>query len=51
VGNHPRDEAIAVSSAKPGSVEDYPSGDEVAVFKVADKMFALVTLGPLGAPG
>jgi predicted DNA-binding protein (MmcQ/YjbR family) len=49
VGNHPRDEVIAVCSAKPGSVEDYPFGDEVAVFKVAGKMFALATLGP--APG
>jgi predicted DNA-binding protein (MmcQ/YjbR family) len=49
VGNHPRDEAIAACSARPGSVEDYPFGDEVAVFKVAGKMFALVTLGP--APG
>ena len=49
MGDHPRDEVIAVCSAKPGSVEDYPLGDEVAVFKVAGKMFALVTLGP--APG
>ena len=49
MGNHPRDEVIAVCSAKPGSVEDYPFGDEVAVFRVAGKMFALVTLGP--APG
>ncbi len=32
--------------AKPGSAEDYPSGDEVAVSKVTGKMFALVTLGP-----
>jgi predicted DNA-binding protein (MmcQ/YjbR family) len=32
--------------AKPGSVEDYPFGDDVAVFKVAGKMFALVSLGP-----
>ena len=49
MGNQPPDEVIAVCSAKPGSVEDYPFGDEVAVFKVAGKMFALVTLGP--APG
>ena len=49
MGDHPRDEVIAVCSAKPGSVEDYRVGDEVAVFKVAGKMFALVTLGP--APG
>jgi predicted DNA-binding protein (MmcQ/YjbR family) len=26
-------------------VEDYPFGDQVAVFKVAGKMFALVPLG------
>ena len=49
MGDHPRDEVIAVCSAKPGSVEDYPFGDEVAAFKVAGKMFALVTPGP--APG
>ena len=49
MGNHPRDEAIAACGAKPGSAEDYPFGDEVAVLKVAGKMFALVTPGP--APG
>jgi predicted DNA-binding protein (MmcQ/YjbR family) len=37
---------IGACSAKPGSAEDYPFGDEVAVFRVAGKMFALVTLGP-----
>lgn len=42
MGNHPRDEVIAACGAKPGSAEDYPFGDEVAVFKVAGKMFALV---------
>ena len=36
---------IAECGAKPGSVEDYPFGDEVAVFKVAGRMFALVPLG------
>ena len=41
-----RDRVIAACSAKPGSAEDYPFGDEVAVFKVVGKMFALVTLGP-----
>ena len=41
-----RDQVIAACSSKPGSVEDYPFGDEVAVFKVAGKMFALVALGP-----
>jgi len=40
-----RDRVIRACSAKPGSVEDYPFGDEVMVFKVAGKMFALVTLG------
>ena len=44
-----RDRVMAVCGAKPGSVEDYPFGDEVAVFKVASRMFALVSLGP--APG
>jgi predicted DNA-binding protein (MmcQ/YjbR family) len=33
----------------PGAVEDYPFGDEVAVFKVGGKMFALVMLD--GHPG
>jgi predicted DNA-binding protein (MmcQ/YjbR family) len=41
-----RDRVIAECTAEPGSVEDYPFGDDVAVFKVADRMFALVTLGP-----
>ena len=33
----------------PGAVEDYPFGDEAAVFKVGGKMFALVMLA--GEPG
>ena len=33
----------------PGSVEDYPFGDGVAVFKVGGRMFALVPLE--GDPG
>jgi hypothetical protein len=41
-----RDRVIAACSAKPGSAENYPFGDEVTVFKVAGKMFALVTLSP-----
>lgn len=41
-----RDRMIAACGAKPTAVEDYPFGDEVAVFKVAGKMFALVELGP-----
>lgn len=44
-----RDRVMAACSTKPGSVEDYPFGDEVAVFKVASRMFALVSLGR--APG
>ena len=44
-----RDSVIAACTAKPGAVEDYPFGDEVAVFKVAGRMFALVPLGE--APG
>jgi len=41
-----RDRVIARCGAKPGAVEDYPFGDDAAVFKVAGKMFALVSLGP-----
>ena len=41
-----RDQVIAQCLAKSGSVEDYPFGDEVAVFKVAGRMFALVPLSP-----
>jgi len=40
-----RDWVMAACTAKPGSAEDYPFGDEVAVFKVAGRMFALVPLG------
>lgn len=47
VGSSPRDRVIDACSAQPGAVEDYPFGDEVAVFKVGRRMFALV---PLGAP-
>ena len=36
---------IAECGARPGAAEDYPFGDEVTVFKVAGKMFALVSLG------
>ena len=42
-----RDRMMAVCGAKPGSVEGYPFGDEVAVFKVAGRMFTLVSLGPV----
>ncbi|HEY3957612.1 MAG TPA: MmcQ/YjbR family DNA-binding protein [Streptosporangiaceae bacterium] len=37
-----RHQVMAACTAKPGSVEDYPFGDGVAVYKVAGKMFALV---------
>ena len=40
-----RDRVVAACAAKPGSVEDFPFGDEPAVFKVAGRMFALVSLG------
>ena len=40
-----RDRVIEACAAKPGSSEDYPFGDGVAVFKVAGRMFALVPLG------
>ena len=49
VAGSQRDRVMAACGTKPGSAEDYPFGDEVAVFKVAGKMFALVPLGP--APG
>lgn len=39
-----REQALTVCGCKPGAVEDYPFGDGVAVFKVAGKMFALVSL-------
>ena len=44
-----RDRVMTACGTKPGSSEDYPFGDGVAVFKVAGRMFALVPLGP--APG
>lgn len=40
-----RDWVLAACCAKTGAAEDYPFGDEVAVFKVAGRMFALVPLG------
>ena len=38
------DELKAACLALPGAVEDFPFGDEVSVFKVAGKMFALSEL-------
>jgi predicted DNA-binding protein (MmcQ/YjbR family) len=46
VAGSQRDRVMAACGTKPGSAEDYPFGDEVAAFKVAGKMFALVPLGP-----
>ena len=44
-----RDQVLDVCSRLPGAVEDYPFGDDVAVFKVGGKIFALVML--TGEPG
>ncbi len=44
-----RDQVLRVCASLPGAAEDYPFGDDVAVFKVAGKMFALVALA--GGPG
>jgi len=44
-----RDEVLDLCSRLPGAVECYPFGDDVAVFKVGGKMFALVLLN--GDPG
>jgi predicted DNA-binding protein (MmcQ/YjbR family) len=41
-----RDRVLAACGGKPGAAEDYPFGDEAAVFKVGGRMFALVALGP-----
>lgn len=44
-----RDEVLDLCSNLAHAVEDYPFGDDVAVFKVRGKMFALVMLS--GDPG
>ena len=44
-----RDDVLAACVGYPDAVEDYPFGDEVAVFKVGGRMFALVSLD--GQPG
>ena len=44
-----REDMLALCAGLPGAVEDYPFGDEVAVFKVGGRMFALVAMG--GSPG
>jgi predicted DNA-binding protein (MmcQ/YjbR family) len=44
-----RDEVLEVCLGLEAAVEDYPFGDDVAVFKVGGKMFSLVSL--TGHPG
>jgi predicted DNA-binding protein (MmcQ/YjbR family) len=44
-----RDQVLHFCSRLRGAAEDYPFGDEVAVFKIEGKMFALVAL--TGEPG
>jgi predicted DNA-binding protein (MmcQ/YjbR family) len=44
-----RDEVLEYCAGRRGSVEEYPFGDGVAVFKVGGRMFALVSLD--GEPG
>ena len=39
-----RDDVLELCESMPGAVEDYPFGDDVAVFKVGGRMFALVPL-------
>ncbi len=44
-----RDDVLDLCVSLPGALEDYPFGDDVAVFKVGGRMFALVPLE--GSPG
>jgi predicted DNA-binding protein (MmcQ/YjbR family) len=44
-----RDDVLDYCTGLPGAVEDYPFGDDVTVFKVGGRMFALVMLE--GSPG
>lgn len=44
-----RDDLLELCAGKPEAAEKYPFGDAVAVFKVADRTFALITLA--GDPG
>ena len=39
-----RDDVLDLCASMPGAMEDYPFGDDVAVFKVGGRMFALVPL-------
>ena len=40
-----RDSMLGYLNDRPGAVEDYPFGDDVAVFKVGGRVFALCSLG------
>ena len=40
-----RDQILELCASFAGAIEDYPFGDDVAVFKVGGRMFALVPLG------
>ena len=44
-----RDEVLDLCGSLPGAVEDYPFGDDVTVFKIGGRIFALVPL--LNEPG
>ncbi|MGH9289664.1 MAG: MmcQ/YjbR family DNA-binding protein [Acidimicrobiales bacterium] len=44
-----RDGVLEFCGTFPNAIEDYPFGDDVAVFKIAGRMFALVMLD--GDPG
>jgi predicted DNA-binding protein (MmcQ/YjbR family) len=44
-----RDGVLDYCGSRPGAVEDYPFGDEVAVFKVGGHIFAIC--GLVGRPG
>jgi predicted DNA-binding protein (MmcQ/YjbR family) len=44
-----RDGMLRYLNDRPGAVEDYPFGDEVAVFKVGGRVFAICALA--GRPG
>lgn len=40
-----RDEVLELCGSLPGAVEDYPFGEDTAVFKIGGRMFALIPLG------
>lgn len=47
-GGHWTPDGLSCACRVAGAVEDYPFGDKVAVFEVADKRLALVSLGAFG---